>query len=130
MRRRAAASSAYLGDGCALESLLAVHPSSATRDALRPVPGQQDVRGEAGGVREAGVRAQRTGTREGGLVPGHRAGAVPALMGRRGSGEDAHHHVEGEEDLRQTDPDVENFLISPKAADGREDLVEIHFGAM
>lgn len=51
-------------------------------------------------------------------------------MGRRGAGEDAHHHVEGEEDLRQTNPYVENFLISTEAADGREDLVEIHFGEM
>lgn len=89
--------SAYLGDGCALESLLAVHPSVATWDALSPVTQQQDIRREAWGFREAEVQAQCHG--EGGLIPGHWAGALSAVIGRRGSGEDAHHHVKGEEDL-------------------------------
>jgi len=88
----------YLGDSGALKYLLAVDPSVATRDALRPVALQQHIRGEAGGVREAGV--QGDGSEDNGLIPDSCAGVLPALMGRHGSGKDAHHHVEGEEDLR------------------------------
>lgn len=88
----------YLCDYCTLEGLRAVHPSLATRDALGPVVLQQDARGEAGGIRGgAPVLAERPG--EGGLIPGSWARAVPAVEGRRGSGEDTHHHVEGEEDV-------------------------------
>lgn len=50
-------------------------------------------------------------------------------MGRRGPSEDAHHHVEGEKDLWQTDPDVQGLLVSSKTSDGCEDLVEIHFAS-
>ena len=88
----------YLGDSGALENLPAVDPSAAARDALRPVSLQRRVRGEAGGVREAEVRRDRAGGE--GLVPGSRVGAFPAPVRRRGSGKDAHHHVEGQEDLR------------------------------
>lgn len=90
--------SAYLGDCCTLEGLPAVRPSSATWAALSPVIRQQDIRGQAWGFREAEVQAQRRG--EEGQILGRWAGALSAAVGRRGSGEDAHHHVEGEEDLR------------------------------
>lgn len=106
-----------------MENLRAVDPAAAARDALRPVAlrPQHHLRGEAGGLREAGVLC---GERS--LIPRSWAGAFPAAVGRRGPGEDAHHHVEGEKDLRQTNPDVQDLLIFAKAADGSEDLVEIH----
>lgn len=69
----------------------------ATWDALSPVAQQQDIGREAGGIREVEVQAQCAG--EGGLIPGCRARALSAVIGRRGSRKDAHHHVEGEEDL-------------------------------
>lgn len=110
-------SEVYLCDGAALKHLTAVDPSAATRDALCPIARRQRVRGEAGGVREAEVE---------GLIPGSCAEAVPALVWRRGSGEDAHHHVEGEQDLRQTDPYVQDLLVFAETSYGREDLIEIH----
>lgn len=88
----------YLGDSGALESLFAVNPSVATRDVLSSVALEQGLSGEAGGVREAEVQVDCT--RDQGLIPDRWARALPALMGRRGSGEDAHHHVEGKQDLR------------------------------
>ncbi len=87
----------YLGDCCTLESFLAVNPSALTRDALRPVALQPDIGGEAGGIRQAEVQAECTG--RGGLISAFRARALPAVMGRCGPCEDAHHLVEGEEDL-------------------------------
>lgn len=114
----------YLGDRGALERLLAVHPAVATRDALSPVVPPRDPGGEAGGVREAGALAGGDG--EHGSTPGRRARVVAAVMRRRGPGEDAHHHVEGEQDLGQANPHVQRLLKSAKASDGGEDLVEIH----
>lgn len=49
-------------------------------------------------------------------------------MRRRGSGENAHHHVESEKDLRQTNPYVQDLLVFSEAPDGGEDLVKIHLG--
>lgn len=72
------------------------------------------------------AEVEADGTGDGRVIPGRRAGVISAVMGRRGSGEDAHHHVESEEDLRQTNPYVENLLVLPKAPDGSEDLVKIH----
>lgn len=95
-----------------------------TRDALGPVAEQRGIRRETGRVLEAEVQADGTG--DGRVIPGRRAGAISAVIGRRGSGEDAHHHVESEEDLWQTNPYVENLLVLPEAPDGSEDLVKIH----
>lgn len=95
-----------------------------TRDALGPVAEQRGIGRGAGRILEAEVQAHGTG--DGRVIPGRRAGAISAVMGRRGSGEDAHHHVESEEDLRQTNPYVENLLVLPEASDGSEDLVKIH----
>lgn len=101
----------YLCDCRAPESLAAVHPSLAARRALGPVvPLREDGGGHAGGPGQAEVEA------------------LPAVMGRRGSGEDARHHVEGEQDLGQTDPHVQNLLVFAEASGGREELVEIHCG--
>lgn len=91
-----------------------------TRDALGPVAEQWSIRRGAGRVLEAEVQAGSTG--DGRVI----AEAISAVMGRRGSGEDAHHHVESEENLRQTNPYVENLLVLPEASDGSEDLVKIH----
>lgn len=110
----------YLCDSGAVENLPAVDPSVDARDALRPVAMQLCVRGEAGGVREAEVHGDS-------LIPVTRVGVFPAPVWRRGSGEDAHHHVEGEEDLRQTNPYVQNLLVLAETSDGSEDLVEIHY---
>lgn len=116
----------YLSDSGALERLLAVQPSMTTWDALSPVAPQQHIGGEAGGIGEAEVQAECT--RDKGLIPGHGARVVSAVMWRRGPCEDAHHHVKGEQDLGQTNPCVQHFLIFAEATDGSEDLVEIHFG--
>lgn len=86
----------YLGDGGALKSLPAVDPSVTARHALSAVAQQHDILREAGGVGEAEVQ----GGWIQGLIPRCWTRALAALMGRRGSGEDAHQHVEGEEDLR------------------------------
>lgn len=87
----------YLCDCGALKRLLAVHPSITTRDALSPVALEQDIGREAGGIREAGVQA--VCIRDKCLIPLHRTRAVSAVMRRRGSREDAYHHVKGEQDL-------------------------------
>lgn len=87
----------HLGDRGAVEGLLAVDPSVGTCRLLSPVPPQSSVRGEAGGLGEAEVQAECAGER--GLVPGRADGALPAAVGRRGPGEDARQHVEGQEDL-------------------------------
>ncbi|KAG7257109.1 hypothetical protein CRUP_026251 [Coryphaenoides rupestris] len=47
-----------------------------------------------------------------------------ADVGRRGSSEDGDQHVEGQKDLRETDPYVQDLLEPAKAADQRENLFE------
>lgn len=76
-----------LCDRGALEGLRAVLPPMGTGHALSAVAEQRRVARETARILESQVQDRTTGT-------------ISALMGRRGSGENAHHHVESEEDLR------------------------------
>lgn len=97
-----------------------------TWQELSPVAKQQVVIREAGGMGKAEVEVRCS--EEGRLIPGHPVRALSAAMRRRGSGKDARHHVESEEDLGQADPYVQNLLIFSEAPDCGEELFEIHCG--
>lgn len=48
-------------------------------------------------------------------------------MWRNSPGEDRDQHVERQEDLRQTDPNIQDLLELPKASNKEEDFIKIHF---
>lgn len=118
------ASRVYLSDSGALEDLVAVHPSCLTTWACTIVLSRNycarvRVPWQKG---DAQIHIWKIGGVKGPVLHPR----TPTMVGWRGACEDARHHVECEKDLRQTYPHIQKLLVSPKATDCGQQLIEMH----